>query len=644
MQVLEQQKKQDLGIFYTDQRIVDFIYDILNIWKAKEEKESGRWESRGHFPSVIDPAVGEGIFLKSALEKGFTIPRYVFGVDIDAKAKERWVEINLLKSFGSQAELDNHFFHQNGLLPLNETKVLPYKRGGLNEFDVVVGNPPYGGLGLKGLLDLIEYVADKGRNLSIAYKAEQGAMFSANKQISYEKKNIELDGNKIEELLSMSYVLKHNYDIWRKGENKIIRQTLKDSCEIINQVKVCDSHLLDKKDYKRLESFPVEILFVERFIKLAKPGGWVAIVIPDGILTNSNSHYVREFIGDKTKVEAIISLPRDAFKNVGTSAKTSILFLQKYSGQEEKQQDYPVFLASVNSLDEKNFNLVKDSYKNYYNKAMNNKNLVQKTTDENNQEIVTVRVDKTLKDMMEEKPSGRWSPDYWHPDFDDITAVLETSRWEIKILGDFIPQGVEWITYGSTKPRQWSERGEGIKYIKPGNVKFTGLDYRNIFWTPEGGNLDRPNYRVNIDDLIVNKSGVGTWGRGIVLTKNYGKMVVSQDTMRIRLRGISPYYVAIYLWSNLGHRQQERNFVGVGATHIDFDELRTIKIPLIPDKVQRHIEFEYKKMSEYHDKAMEPNNNDEAGYRENIEISNKILKDLIVKTEAVIRGEREDVI
>ena len=72
----------------------------------------------------------------------------------------------------------------------------------------------------------------------------------------------------------------------------------------------------------------IEVLFIERFIQLCKQDGWIAIIIPDGILANSNMHYVREFIADNTKVEAIISLPRDAFKHVGTSAKTSILFLK----------------------------------------------------------------------------------------------------------------------------------------------------------------------------------------------------------------------------------------------------------------------------------------------------------------------------
>ncbi len=147
-------RKQEFGIYYTPQVVVSFIFDMLNILKKKDDEANHRWDSRkptAHYPSVIDPAVGEGIFLKTAIESGFTKPRYVFGVDIDEHVVEQWEAINLLKSFGSRAELDNHFFHQDGLLPLNSRKPPPYKKGGLKEFDAVVGNPPYGGCGLAGL-------------------------------------------------------------------------------------------------------------------------------------------------------------------------------------------------------------------------------------------------------------------------------------------------------------------------------------------------------------------------------------------------------------------------------------------------------------------------------------------------------------
>ena len=71
------------------------MFDILKIWKAKEEKELGRWESRKHFPSVIDPAVGEGVFLKVAVETGFTKTDYIFGLDIDEEVVKKWKQINL---------------------------------------------------------------------------------------------------------------------------------------------------------------------------------------------------------------------------------------------------------------------------------------------------------------------------------------------------------------------------------------------------------------------------------------------------------------------------------------------------------------------------------------------------------------------
>ena len=110
------QKKQDLGIFYTDQRIAHFIFGILKIWKDKEEQASGRWESRKHFPSVVDPAVGEGVFLKTAVESEFTKTDWIFGLDIDGDVVKKWKDINLLKEFGGKEEdLEAHFFHQNGL-------------------------------------------------------------------------------------------------------------------------------------------------------------------------------------------------------------------------------------------------------------------------------------------------------------------------------------------------------------------------------------------------------------------------------------------------------------------------------------------------------------------------------------------------
>jgi len=370
------QKKQDLGIFYTDQRIADFVFDILEIWKEKEEKETGRWESRKHFPSVIDPAVGEGVFLKTAVESGFTKTDWIFGIDIDGDVVKKWKNINLLKEFGGkESDLEAHFFHQNGLDRIHweqHTEKYRYKLKQKDiedqQFNLVVGNPPYGGLGIYEEMKMLSESVLSARKVQKVYTQKLDTLFGeeeerVSKITTTEHVKLPLSQVKIFELKELSKSL-INLEIWK--DKKYLPQRINHNLNI-NGIDINLKDILTLKEIERLKSYPVEILFIERFIQLAKPGGWIAIIIPDGILTNSNSHYVREFVSEKAKVEAIISLPRDAFKNVGTSAKTSILFLQKYKDQGEKRDlNYPVFLASVESLEEKYFNIIKDAYKKQY--------------------------------------------------------------------------------------------------------------------------------------------------------------------------------------------------------------------------------------------------------------------------------------
>lgn len=79
-----------------------------------------------------------------------------------------------------------------------------------------------------------------------------------------------------------------------------------------------------------------EVLFIEQSEKYLVDGGYLAIVIPDGILTNSSMQYVRDYISDTFRIVAIVSLPQTAFSANGAGVKSSVMFLKKYS-LEEKQ-------------------------------------------------------------------------------------------------------------------------------------------------------------------------------------------------------------------------------------------------------------------------------------------------------------------
>lgn len=74
-----------------------------------------------------------------------------------------------------------------------------------------------------------------------------------------------------------------------------------------------------------------EILFLERFWHFLKPAtGKIAVVLPDGILTNSSLQYVREWLLEHFKLLGVISLPQDAFRYYGAGVKSSVVVLQKW--------------------------------------------------------------------------------------------------------------------------------------------------------------------------------------------------------------------------------------------------------------------------------------------------------------------------
>ena len=273
---------------------------------------------------------------------------------------------------------------------------------------------------------------------------------------------------------------------------------------------------------------------------------------------------------------------------------------------------------------------------------MSKKNLVQITTDEKGREIVMVRVDKTIKELMEEK---HWDPKYFHPNTESILDELYSAKYPVEILKKFIGDGSDFITYGQVGKRILVEKSP-VRYITTRNIVDTGLDLISVIkYTPENGWNDPERSRPQKSDILFIGNGVGCAGRVIWLDNAPPRSNTEQNVVILRPNNINRAYVVIYLKSIFGITQIFRVKDRVGAAYINFDEIRAIKIPVLPSNVQDHIESEYKKMSAYHDKAMEgKKKSDEVVYKQNIETAEKMLKDLIARTEAVIRGERKDVI
>lgn len=93
-----------------------------------------------------------------------------------------------------------------------------------------------------------------------------------------------------------------------------------------------------------------DILFIERNLNFLKPGGRMAIVLPQGRFNNTSDKMIREYIAERARILAVVGLHVNTFKP-HTGTKTSVLFVQKWNDDPKagtlcpKVADYPIFFA-----------------------------------------------------------------------------------------------------------------------------------------------------------------------------------------------------------------------------------------------------------------------------------------------------------
>lgn len=90
-----------------------------------------------------------------------------------------------------------------------------------------------------------------------------------------------------------------------------------------------------------------DILFIERNLNFLKPGGRMAVVLPQGRFNNASDKYIRDYITERCRILAVVGLDGNVFKP-HTATKTSVLFVQKWDDKLcPKKEDYPIFFATM---------------------------------------------------------------------------------------------------------------------------------------------------------------------------------------------------------------------------------------------------------------------------------------------------------
>lgn len=275
---------KELGQFFTPRSVVKFMTKLADL-KIKKNTETNEYE-----PDIIlDGACGTGGFLIFALSELF------------AKIPESLSDKNSLKNkirkdclFGIDASEDD-------IVPITRMNMYLHGDGGSHIF----------------LADTL----DKELNI------ENGL----EKEIKEER----------EELKSILDIKKFDIVLTNPPFSMKYEQSKEDEKRILNQYEIA---ALSGTLTKSLKS---NIMFIERYFDLLKPGGKLLSVIDESVLNTEGQgksmQRFRQWLRERFVIRAIISLPKNTFVNADTGVKTSVLYLTKRINQKEEQPN--VFMA-----------------------------------------------------------------------------------------------------------------------------------------------------------------------------------------------------------------------------------------------------------------------------------------------------------
>lgn len=286
----------------------------------------------------------------------------------------------------------------------------------------------------------------------------------------------------------------------------------------------------------------LEVLFIELFWKLLKLNGRMAIILPDGPLSNKPFKYVRDWLLCRAHVEAIISLPRGIFN--GTTAKTNLIVARKQAISAQPYRE-PTALLECKELGE----------------------------------LKPLR----LLDWRNEEP--RWkqvvlaNSEDWRPEAHASGA--ENDRTSVR-LGDLFRLRTGYALYG--EKREFFERPSDrrVLLIRAKNLAPQGglrLD-QNCAYIARGGDMFCDQSIVQPGEILFVRVGAGCYGRTALVPPGLEAQADDWIHVLTPLGEVDRAGVVEWFNSEEGRMAVRRLAKGVGTLSVSKSSLAELRLPI----------------------------------------------------------------
>jgi type I restriction enzyme M protein len=306
----------------------------------------------------------------------------------------------------------------------------------------------------------------------------------------------------------------------------------------------------------------MEILFLELFIRLLKPGGRFSMVLPENICAMRPLGYVRAWLADNIHVESIISLPRYIFD--GTAAKCVIL-----TGARKKASREKTFFAVCRRLEDMPY-------------------IAHRINDGSAFSLPSRRL-TGLQD---------WRPEFVIEKPAVPASGSSASPW--RPLGELAVMRTGYARYG--KARYFMARNGRRSWQVLGAKNF--IPWAGLDWDRIKNFIDERNPSFSArallkeGEILLVRVGMGCIGRVAVFEN--GRPAQADDWLHVLTPrpGVNPWYLAAWLASTPGRNQIKNLAHGVGTMSISKASLRQLGVPMLSGKTQNEAARFFKKKTE----------------------------------------------
>lgn len=312
----------------------------------------------------------------------------------------------------------------------------------------------------------------------------------------------------------------------------------------------------------------------------------MAIVLPNGNFENPSLEYLRYYIKLRAKIIAIVNLPQETFIPFGTGVKTSLLFLEKDTPNNNKQ--YPIFFGRVTKLGyqgnkngtplyqkdkygqilkdssgqpilEEDFTVIVEEYKKFQ-----NGNVIEK---------------ENAFSINYNELNGRFDFDFYSPENRKMFTILDNVK--TVRLGDI-------CDIVKVKSKKLKDQNSTVEYVELSDINTHSYEIINSTLYQVHELPSRASYELQEGDIITAVAGnsVGTRKHATaIVTQEFEGGICTNGFRVLRNFKIDIYYLLYFLKSEIFLKQMFMYRTGAAIPNVSDSDLFNIVIHVPEQKI-----------------------------------------------------------